>query len=93
MAVDRRFVGNLKAGKVHSDLANLVAGNGKALPTISKEEEGVQGMKYITDEQQEATFLFTATLVESLHGQRFIYQATQRGQKISTGAVWSRSSL
>jgi len=44
---------------------------------ISKEEEGVQGMKYITDEQQEAMFLFTATLVESLHGQGFTYQQTR----------------
>jgi hypothetical protein len=62
---------------VHSDSANLVTGNGKALLTISKGEEGVQGMKYITDEQQEATFLFTATLVESLHGQGFTYKQTR----------------
>lgn len=49
-------------------------------------------MNNITDEQQEATFLFTATLVECLHDQGFTYQQTRTAVlaalKTLFGYVW-----
>jgi hypothetical protein len=49
-------------------------------------------MNYITDEQQEAAFLFTTTLVECLHDQGFTYQqmrtAVLAALKALFGSVW-----